>query len=85
MASLVLFLSSYSFLLIPWPHAHVPDAQAVSIFVNPAQFAPHEDFDTYPRQMDADLRALADTGISVSVFAPTAKEMYSQVHLPTHA
>ena len=34
----------------------------VSIFVNPTQFAPHEDFATYPRTFDADVAALADTG-----------------------
>jgi len=47
----------------------------VSIFVNPAQFAPHEDFKTYPRTFADDVRALA--GLSTDlVWAPTAETMY---------
>ena len=41
----------------------------VSIFVNPAQFAPHEDLATYPRSFDADLAALAQTQVDL-VWAP---------------
>jgi pantoate--beta-alanine ligase len=47
----------------------------VSVFVNPAQFAPHEDFASYPRDLDADLAALAKGGTDL-VWAPDAKTMY---------
>ncbi len=47
----------------------------VSIFVNPAQFAPHEDLDRYPRTFDADLAGLASVACDL-VWAPTASEMY---------
>jgi pantoate--beta-alanine ligase len=46
----------------------------VSIFVNPAQFAPHEDFDRYPRTLESDTEKLAGT-INL-IFAPSVKEMY---------
>ena len=47
----------------------------VSIFVNPLQFGPSEDFARYPRTLDADLAALAGRGVAF-VFAPNADEMY---------
>src|SRR2546426_10925900 len=47
----------------------------VSIFVNPAQFAPQEDFASYPRTWDADLAALADMAIDL-VWAPPVTAMY---------
>ena len=47
----------------------------VSIFVNPTQFAPHEDFQTYPRTEASDVDKLADLGTDL-VFAPNALEMY---------
>lgn len=53
------------------------DRIIVSIFVNPTQFAAHEDLDTYPRQEAADMAALADT-CAHGVFAPSAAEMYPQ-------
>ncbi len=51
------------------------DRVAVSIFVNPAQFAPTEDFASYPRTFDSDIAALRDEGIDL-VWAPTRDVMY---------
>jgi pantoate--beta-alanine ligase len=47
----------------------------VSIFVNPAQFAPHEDFASYPRSPDSDLAALAEMRVDL-VWAPPVAVMY---------
>lgn len=47
----------------------------VSIFVNPTQFSPDEDYADYPRTLDRDLEAATAAGADV-VFAPTAEEMY---------
>ncbi len=48
-----------------------------SIFVNRLQFAPHEDFDTYPRNLERDAALLQDAGCDV-VFAPSEFELYPQ-------
>jgi pantoate--beta-alanine ligase len=51
------------------------DTLVTSIFVNPTQFAPGEDFEEYPRTFDADLERCAEVGVDV-VFAPTVDTMY---------
>jgi pantoate--beta-alanine ligase len=53
------------------------DRVVVSIFVNPAQFAPTEDFGTYPRTLQSDVAALAKIGTDL-VWAPPVEVMYSQ-------
>jgi pantoate--beta-alanine ligase len=63
------------------------DVTVSTIFVNRLQFAPHEDFDTYPRTLDADCEQLEAAGCDI-VFAPKETEMYPQpqsfkVHPPT--
>ncbi len=63
------------------------DITVSTIFVNRLQFAPHEDFDTYPRTLDADCQQLEAAGCDL-VFAPKEAEMYPQpqtfkVHPPT--
>lgn len=51
------------------------DTLVASIFVNPTQFAPGEDFNDYPRTFDADLGRCAEAGVDV-VFAPVVDTMY---------
>jgi pantoate--beta-alanine ligase len=63
----------------------VADRVVVSIFVNPTQFAPSEDFAKYPRTFDADAEKIAQAG-GDAIFAPDATEVYpkgfsTQVHI----
>lgn len=51
------------------------DTVVVSIFVNPTQFGPNEDFDKYPRQLEADMACCGAAGANV-VFAPAVSDIY---------
>ncbi|RMH75017.1 MAG: pantoate--beta-alanine ligase [Actinomyces sp.] len=60
--------------LVAAARAH-DDLVVVSIFVNPLQFAPGEDLDAYPRDLERDLAVCAEEGADL-VFAPPVEEMY---------
>src|SRR3954452_12762421 len=51
------------------------DVVVVSVFVNPAQFGPGEDFERYPRNLTKDTALLTDYNVDY-IFAPPAEEMY---------
>jgi pantoate--beta-alanine ligase len=58
----------------------VADVVIMSIFVNPMQFAPTEDFDRYPRTLDEDARLATERGVDF-LFTPTREDMYPE-HAP---
>lgn len=51
------------------------DVVVVTIFVNPLQFGPHEDFDRYPRTLEADVARCREAGVDI-VFTPARETMY---------
>lgn len=53
------------------------DRVVVSVFVNPIQFGPNEDFDKYPRTLENDKKVCEEIGADI-IFAPTPKEMYGE-------
>ena len=69
------FLHEGHLSLIDAARANGADLIVVTIFVNPIQFAPNEDFDSYPRDFEHD-RALCEEKHADAIFAPTALEMY---------
>lgn len=55
--------------------AELAETVVVSVFVNPTQFGPSEDFESYPRDLDRDVALAGEAGAEI-VFAPSAEEMY---------
>ena len=55
----------------------ISDKVVVSVFVNPIQFGPSEDFNKYPRKIDSDVEICESLGVDV-VFNPAAEEMYGK-------
>jgi len=53
------------------------DVSVLSIYVNPTQFAPHEDFNEYPRTLDADSAIAAMAGVH-AIYAPADPMMYPE-------
>lgn len=58
------------------------DVLVISIFVNPAQFAPHEDFDAYPRDLERDLNLAREVGVDL-VFTPSDRDLYPEGYQTT--
>jgi len=69
------FLHHAHIKLIETAHAHAART-VVSLFVNPTQFGPREDFQSYPRDEAGDLAKLAHAGVELA-YAPTVEEIYS--------
>ena len=69
------FLLERHLSLIDAARANGADAVVVTIFVNPIQFAPNEDFDSYPRDFEHDAALLREKNVD-AVFAPAVSEMY---------
>lgn len=67
--------------LVRQAHTHT-DHVVVTIFVNPTQFAPGEDFDAYPRTLEADVAALTTVGADL-VWAPAPEDVYPEEPLIT--
>lgn len=65
--------------LIKYAHARC-DHVIASVFVNPTQFGPGEDYEAYPRDLESDAKKAFESGCSI-VFAPTPLAMYPQGHL----
>jgi pantoate--beta-alanine ligase len=59
------------------------DFVVASIFVNPLQFGPNEDYAVYPRDLERDCKIAENAGIDI-IFAPAVEEMYSGGHSLTH-
>ncbi|MGV3488112.1 MAG: pantoate--beta-alanine ligase [Tuberibacillus sp.] len=53
------------------------DIVVASVFVNPTQFGPNEDFDSYPRDFDHDQQLAKEAGVDI-LFHPTVSEMYAE-------
>lgn len=58
------------------------DRLVMTLFVNPTQFGPHEDYKGYPRDTEGDLSKARSVGVDV-VFMPTAEEMYPESYQTT--
>lgn len=69
------FLHEGHLSLIDAARANGADAVVVTLFVNPIQFAPNEDFDSYPRDFEHDAALLREKNVD-AVFAPAVSEMY---------